>query len=264
MTMSTALQNKLLQYAPEPPAKTWEAIAKALDEAPITSDFAQSLYQYEETPPVSAWSRISTELDNSSPAKVIPFYKRNRRALQYVAAAVILFAFVLGAGLLVNRSARPELNHTNAAVNIPVDTESKRSLPGNNAAVAVEQAPVSSFQNHEPIAAIHRESRNITNRIRSHMQLGNVLLAANFIPKTAERKQTVSRDPSLDKYMVYSDNDGNAMKLPKKLFDFITCVREDMLCKEQMQQLQEKLASTSLNTDFTGVLEILNNLKENQ
>jgi hypothetical protein len=64
--------------------------------------------------------------------------------------------------------------------------------------------------------------------------------------------------------MVYSDGDGTAMKLPKKLFDFITCVREDILCKQEMQQLQQRFASTVLTTDFTGVLEVLKTLKENQ
>jgi hypothetical protein len=54
------------------------------------------------------------------------------------------------------------------------------------------------------------------------------------------------------------------MKLPKKLFDFITCVKEDITCKQEMQQLQQRFASSVLTTDFTGVIEILKTLKENQ
>jgi hypothetical protein len=264
MTMSTELQKKLSEYAPEPPAKTWDAIAKALDETPVITGFANSLYHYEETPPNDTWSGISAVLDKSAGAKVVPFSRKNR-TLQYVAAAVILLAFVLGAGLMIgNRTITPSIPGTNAAIKIPADTESKKYDTQNDVAVSPGHLPTSSFEREDPVLISHKENRSIISRIRPSTRLGNVLLAANFIPKTAERKQTVSNYPASDKYMVYSDNEGNAMKLPKKLFDFITCVREDVLCKEQMLELQEKLASTSLNTDFTGVLEILKNLKENQ
>jgi hypothetical protein len=264
MTMSTELQKKLSAYAPEPPANTWDAIAKALDETPVVTGFADSLYQYEEIPPNDPWSKISAELDKSAGAKVVPFFRRSR-IVQYVAAAVILLAFVVGAGLMIgNRTITPSMTGTNAAIKIPADTESKKVDTQNNVAVSTGQIPNTSFEQEYPVVISHKENRSIRNRISPTTRLGNVLLAANFIPKTAERKQTVSNYPASDKYMVYSDNEGNAMKLPKKLFDFITCVREDVLCKEQMLELQEKLASTSLNTDFTGVLEILNNLKENQ
>ena len=63
---------------------------------------------------------------------------------------------------------------------------------------------------------------------------------------------------------MYSDGDGNAMRLPKKLFDFISCVKEDVSCKQEMQQWQQQFAAAVLTTDFTGVLEILKTLKENQ
>ena len=261
--MSKELQKKLSEYAPEPPAKTWDAIAKALDETTELTGFASSLYQYEETPPIDSWSKISAVLDKAAGAKVVPF-SRKKRTIQYVAAAVILLAFILGAGLMTgNRNSSPAISGTNAAIKISADTEAKKVDPQNDVAVSSEPSS-SPLQHADPILSNHKENRSVISRIRPGTQLGNVLLGANFIPKTAERKQTVSNYPASDKYMVYSDNEGNAMKLPKKLFDFITCVREDVLCKEQMLELQEKLASTSLNTDFTGVLEILKNLKENQ
>jgi len=264
MIMSTELQKKLTEYAPEPPANTWDAIAKALDETPAVTGFANSLYQYEETPPMGTWSKISVVLDTTAGAKVVPF-SRKKRIVQYVAAAVILLAFVLGAGLMIgNRTTTPSITGSNASIKPSADTETKNAGPHNDVAVSTGQIPNSSFEREVAVVSSHKENRSIISRIRPSTRLGNVLIAANFIPKTAERKQTVSNYPASEKYMVYSDNDGNAMKLPKKLFDFITCVREDLLCKEQMQQLQEKLAATSLNTDFTGVLEILNNLKENQ
>jgi len=263
MTMSTELQKKLSEYAPEPPAGSWEAIAKALDEAPATG-FAQLLHQFEATPPADSWQKINALLDGTSQAKVVPISNSRRRIWQYATAAAILVFAITGFLLLGSRSTTPAINDTRAAATQPADTDAKQIPPQNNTASAIQRVENAGDGQVAALTAYHRESRNITNRIRPDLQLGNVLLAANFIPKKAERKETVLKEANLDKYMVYSDNEGNAMKLPKKLFDFITCVKEDLLCKEQMQQLQEKLASTSMNTDFTGVLEILSNLKENQ
>jgi hypothetical protein len=85
----------------------------------------------------------------------------------------------------------------------------------------------------------------------------------SFMPVNAERVQTVDEDIPLEKYMVYSDGEGTAIKLPKKLFDFFSCVKEEAECKMQMRQLQQQFASTS-TTDFGGVMELVKKLADNQ
>jgi hypothetical protein len=108
------------------------------------------------------------------------------------------------------------------------------------------------------------EKKTILKRLRPQLKLGSLVITNRFVPKVAQTKQTVDKDASAEKYMIYSDGDGNVLKLSKKLFDFFSCAKEEVVCREQMQQLQQQFASTSLSTDFTSVLEMLQKLKENQ
>jgi hypothetical protein len=64
--------------------------------------------------------------------------------------------------------------------------------------------------------------------------------------------------------MIYSDGDGNAVRLPKKIFSAFACPTEDIKCKQRLQQLREKFAESAMTADFTGLLQILKSLQENQ
>ena len=64
--------------------------------------------------------------------------------------------------------------------------------------------------------------------------------------------------------MVYSDDDGNAMRLSKKLVELISCVKEEVVCAEQVQQMQYKIANYITTNDFSGLMEMLRNMKENK
>ena len=260
--MSSSLQEKLLQYAPEPPQKVWEEIADSLDAS--ASTLSDKLYQFEETPAAEVWNKINNKLDNNQPAKVLPFFQRHKTVLRYGAAAAILIFVAVAAVLLVNRK-----NESGSMATIPANSQSQPAQT-NSTVPAPDVEPKSTLlaeipeNNSNVRESLGDEKRNLLHRLRPQMQLGSVELAKNFIPETAERKQTVDLGEPLEKYMVYSDGDGNAMKLPKKLFDFISCVKENILCKEEMQQLQEKFAAADFSNDFTGVLEMIKNLKENQ
>ena len=108
------------------------------------------------------------------------------------------------------------------------------------------------------------ERKTLLKRLRPKLKFGPAVLASHFIPKMAQAKLTVQEDAGAEKYMIYSDGDGKVLKLSKKLFDFFSCAREELACQQQMRQLQQQFASTSLTTDFTTILEMLEKLKENQ
>ena len=74
-------------------------------------------------------------------------------------------------------------------------------------------------------------------------------------------KEALFNFSSLNDHMVYSDGDGNAMKLPKKLFSLVNCPDGDGSCKERIHQLQQKLSSTAMTADFTGILDMLRQLQ---
>ena len=261
--MSTQLQNKLWHHAPEPPQKVWDNIAILLDDKP-EADFPKKLYAFETNPSPLAWDKINARLNAPSPAKVVPFFQKQKKLIQYVAAAAVVIFLALttlwltdnktGSATTATAPATVPPPQRNIAPKAPPD---QRPAPESNSLLASARSNTNDQKNTE-------EKKSPYNKLQPQAKLGAIISHWAFMPKVAEAKQTVSSDIPSEKYMVYSDGDGNAMKLPKKLFDFITCVKEDILCKEEMQQLQQKVASAVLTTDFTGVLEVLKNLKENQ
>lgn len=260
--MSTQLQNKLWHYAPEPPQKVWDTIASRLNDK-MEAGFPKKLYDFETSPSPLAWDKINARLDAPSPAKVIPFFQKHKKLVQYAAAAAVVIFLALTTLLLIDNKTGSAITATTPETvpppqrNIaPKTSPDQGPAPESNSLLASARSNTNE-KNTE-------EKKSPYNKLQPQSKLGAIISHWTFMPKVAEAKQTVSSNTSSEKYMVYSDGDGNAMKLPKKLFDFITCVKEDMLCKEEMQQLQQKVASAVLTTDFTGVLEVLKNLKENQ
>ena len=261
--MSTSLQNKLLQYAPEPPEKVWDAITNALD-GNAAPGFAEKLYVFEQVPSPHVWNRLSNQLDFLRPVRAVPFFQRYKKLATYSAAAAILIFIAIGIALFPSKT-KPAI-----VANTPANIQSKKIIPDPNAPsepyATESSSSLAAANQHRNTGQknIPGEKKNLLSRLRPSTYLGSVMIAKTFIPRKAETRQTVNSDAPIEKYMVYSDGDGNAMRLPKKLFDFISCVKEDIRCKQEMQQLQEQFASAVLTTDFTGVLEILKTLKENQ
>jgi len=253
--MSEALQNKLQQYAPQPPEGVWNRIASSLDEEPAA--LGARLQAYEEAPPAHTWAAIARRL-GSAPLKQVS----TQTIIRYAAAAVCIGLVVFGglrffakgpaeAGLITHEARTPagtaspepaERKATDAPIREPDGITASRTTKGSP---------------HTP------RGRN-GDRIAAGTSLAARGLMENFIPQTAEPKPVIAARPTVEKYMVYSDDLGNAVKLPKKLFDFFACVAEDISCKKQMQHLQQKFAATGFTTDFTGVMEMLQGLKENQ
>jgi hypothetical protein len=258
--MSNQLQTKLLEYAPEPPAKVWNAIEAALDEGSPT--LAHKLYEFEVSPPSQVWDKIDSELDKTSqPAELIPFYQLHKKAIGYAAAA-LLFLLTITSGYLMNRKTQSA-----SFVTSPIPSQPKQD----NANTFNQTDPSHNTTLYTQVNGSPNDQRNyseekktILKRLRPQLKLGSLVITNRFVPKVAQTKQTVDKDASAEKYMIYSDGDGNVLKLSKKLFDFFSCAKEEVVCREQMQQLQQQFASTSLSTDFTSVLEMLQKLKENQ
>jgi hypothetical protein len=258
--MSNQFQTKLLEYAPEPPERVWNAIETALDEG--SSTLSHKLYEFEATPPPQVWNKIDIELDKTArPAKLISFYRQHKKAMGYAAAA-ILFFITITSGYLMNRKTQSA-----SLVTIPASSQHKQDNTPASYAIDPSQSTAlytQKSENKNDQGSFFEEKKTLLKRLRPQLKLGSWVFTNRFVPKVARTKQTVGEDASAEKYMIYSDGDGNALKLSKKLFDFFSCAKEELACRQQMQQLQQQFASTSLSTDFTSVLEMLQKLKENQ
>jgi hypothetical protein len=258
------IKNRLSNFSAKPSPEVWDRIAASLDES---QKFASKLQHYEEVPPATVWNNINKALNTQEPfAPVVPISKSYKKVFALAAAAVVLAAIVFS-GVLLNRQQPGSQQNISAATRQqPVATPDRTITPKRESQRTDETVRAFAAVSHSEDNTVSQKnhSANVT-RLRRRLSPSHIenTMDMSFMPVNAERVQTVDEDIPLEKYMVYSDGEGTAIKLPKKLFDFFSCVKEEAECKMQMRQLQQQFASTS-TTDFGGVMELVKKLADNQ
>lgn len=227
--MSSQLQNKLLHYEVPPPPEVWNRIAASLDEN--TSTISEKLIQFEETPPAEVWEKINAQLDQSSKTKVLPFHVRYRRPLKYSGAIAIFVVVAMVVSLLISKKTESE------GKNDPPFTVSKDNNIQNEA------------------------GKSLKDTNRNSNSTAKTSTTKSVSPETNE---IVTTSLPSDKYIILNDANGNAVRLPKKLYTAFVCPTNNEDCKERLKKLRAKFAASAITPDFTGILEILKSLQENQ
>ena len=255
--MDSPIQNKLLHYEIQPPEGAWDKIAASLDET-ISLPLSQKLYDYEEQPLGTVWQNIVAQLEGSvsEKAKVVPFFIRYRRPLKYSGAVAIFIFFAVITSLLVSKKTESEL----PAQGITNGVKSKKDTSltaGSTENITVFQP---TGKNDEQGTIAKSKIRDI----KTDDSQRSVSFDADLFPREAQRNDIFSTSLSPDKYMIYSDGDGNAIRLPKKIYSAFACSTNDLICKQRLQKLRQKFAASAVTTDFTGLLQIMKSLQENQ
>jgi hypothetical protein len=276
--MNEQFQQKLLNYAPVPPAGTWDSISNALDETMSSSSFPSLLHNFETSPPKDTWNKIEQQLSAPGP-KVIPIGERRKTSplKRYIAAAVV---FLIAAASIIFWNREEILpgyeltqNETpqqvpSSPVSTPAPAPSASSVAGSTALQPPVQTEQASLPSRTRIArsstneTADRSTGNIS--VRPMMKTSSLLNLGSFFPKKAQPKETAISSMTEEKYMIYSDDEGQAMKVSKKLISFFVCVKEEILCQQEKRQLEQKIASYTTTSDFAGIVELLRILKENQ
>ena len=258
--MSSQLQHKLLHYEIQPPEGVWNKIAASLDES-ISLALSEKLYQYEEEPSSKVWQNIITELDAPfrEKAKGVPFYVRYRRPLKYSGAVAIFIFLAVLTSLFISKKTESEVPPQGIpnSVSVKNDTSKPSVEPKQENSIA---------QLNETNKREHLISRSKVSRIKQeeYQTSSSSSSFESFLPQKAEKNEIANSSVSSDKYMMYSDGDGNVVRLPKKIFNAFACPVNDVICKQRLQQLKEKFAQSAMTADFTGLLQILKSLQENQ
>lgn len=254
--MENNLQNKLYHYAALPPESAWDKIADALE----NNDYAKRLTAYEEQPPVTVWRKLEESLNEAAtPAKVVPFLIRYKNPLRYVAAASVIAVALVAVTLTTRRTEAGSLAAGTNAVVTPPHTQPKferrfvtNSPEGKSATKTADNAV-----EEKGLAASVRRTLAY---IKPRNILPKLSLSKRFIPRQAVEK-TVADFSTQDAFMVYSDGDGNAMRLPKKLFSLVNCEDGDETCKHRIETLRQKLSAAVAPSDFTGMLDLVRQLQ---
>jgi hypothetical protein len=257
--MSSQLKNKLLHYELQPPEGVWSKIAASLDEN-LSVSVSEKLYHYEEEPSTKVWQSIVSELQlpDREEAKVVPFYIRYRRPLKYSGAIAIFIFLAILTSLFISKKTESELPPKQAATTATTKKDSSKPAENPNENNSATQAPQKTKT--QRLIARSKASKESQDEVQNF----STASLESFLPQQAEKNDIVSSPVSSDKYMIYSDEDGNVVRLPKKIFSAFACPTDDAVCRQRLQQLKEKFAQSAMTADFTGLLQILNSLQENQ
>lgn len=242
--MNSDLQNKLQQFSADPPAGAWNKIASALE---ADESFAPRLYAYEEEPPLANWQKIEQALAaHPEKTKHIPWHQRISRPVRYVAAAGILAIVLVAITLTTERTEAGALQAEGTAVapatNLPVTTGTHPSGNKNKAG--------------QPLNANATTPGGHSNKSPGRPQAQQPTPAAGNGNFSTAPVHALHND-----YVTYSDGNGKVMKVSRKMETYINCRDGDQPCKQRLQELRKKMAAKAMTTDFTGILEMLQQLQ---
>ncbi len=271
--MSSDYANKLKAFEARPPEGAWNRIANALEGSSV-APAADRLFFYEATPPAGIWQKIEASLPQE-PAKVVSIFHRYRRPLRYASATAALVVIGLLASLLLSKRTESE----SLAKGNPVEQAGKSAPapqlePNRTTTVTASAINVQRIPEEETGKMAYRSAATGSGDRLSYLNTTDVTRGLRRAVRSSmlfRRLFSVPDEPralpptdGADRYMVFSDGNGNIARLPKKMYDAVRCKEDDLACQQRIRLLQQKLSSSAFTTDFTGVMQILGNLQENK
>lgn len=249
--MNDHLKNKLFYYEENPPAHVWGEIHDTLE----NNQLGKKLYKYEATPSSFIWEKIRKQIDEENKVQTLP--TKNIRYLRYAGVAALFILLIYSVSIFVNKKSIQK----DKMVTENTDNKKQGDTINLTTPFSSEETPKKIEDAiSDPVArnkfAINRKIHRLPSEIVT------TSIASQTIATVKEKIRHLDL-ANADRYMVYSDQAGNNKKLPRKLFDIVNCEEMDMVCKENLQKLQEKISTASLSLDFMGFVQMLKHVQEN-
>ena len=275
--ISDKLKQQLQDLEINPPAKSWESIAASLDEevyaafpeklsllelappatawekiqeklSPEFENLSSKLFHLEVEAPLSAWKNIAAALDENKvqtlqpkKSKVVPF-------LKYAAAACLVGVLAFGAIKLFSpqkndatATTEPKINQPQRQNNItkPEEpavkrTELSNNLPTERRVIASNKNPEIETQSSSLTAATYM-NEVVSGDFNNEENLGSFQQASlhGDVPGSSSLLE------SFDRYIVFTNDDGNVVRLSKKMADALGCVYNNAT-SEQRKYCQDQ------------------------
>ena len=254
--MSELLQKKLFDYHAQPSNNVWDKIDVALD-LDANKNISEKLGNYELKPPSFLWENISASL-NQSQAPVLPIWKRFSKSTKYISAAASILAIIIFISVFFNKKTAAD------SVKMPVVKQNNIG-PASPSISPSTQNELAKDDDKRPDALSSLSNYN-SNKIKSYrLPLETYSSDSNegdIDDRVLKNNYPLQEPEYLDRYMVFSTASGEAFRLSKKLFDLFACSNSDEDCRENIENIQEKMADPSIAVagDFPGVLAMLQNM----
>ena len=237
--MSSQLQHKLQQFEALPSKDVWQAIDERLNDT--DSSIKDLLYTFEATPPSSNWLAIETALATPLIEKKKSLYNTNWFRL--AAAAVILG--IVAISIFTFAIKQPK----NTIASQPASQIQQNQIETSAAEVNINDKMSPSLPNEN--------KNNSTDAEKAGMQQSNL---SNTLTSTTSKR-----------YKVVAKEDGKLVRFSQKAFAVFDCAvkataNKSERCKENIQSMQEKMASTMVSptSDFAGLIDMIKTLEENK
>lgn len=276
--MSSAIQNKILNYEVSPPAGVWKKIEDALDESELAHEFPSKLYGAEVLPPVSAWNKIANSLDADHEA-AIPEHRKISPLLKYAAAAVLIgFLAWGGVQLLNNKSGNQDVVKQDV---LPLEkdspapvTDQNNNATDENIASADNNISSDEARNDAALEASKKTFAKLDMPVKSRIK--EIASGFSFASSVAGENipgiipdDEIGTDNLASRYITLMTSEGNIIRMSKKLTDMACCVsgeEENDECKDQMKKWREMIiCSPSCHStgNFLDILGFVGALKDN-
>lgn len=247
--MEKELQHKFFNYQAQPPADAWNKINLALDEE-ASKPFTERLFDYKQNPSPFIWENIAVSLDEDG-QRTIPLGKRFSKSVRYGMAAASLIAVAVLITLLINKNSISEdasLSTTHSSTVVPATQEPQKE----NQIVVAEKA-TNGTDDFDPPQDYSKVSPIRIKKTTPSFNRGNQIVARNVSKVEIDMPE---------RYIIYASSSGDAFRISKKLFDLFACSDVDLKCREDIELMQQQVASPNVMaaTDFSGLLDLLQSI----
>ena len=253
--MSELLQKKLFDYHAQPSTNVWGKITLELD-SDANKNISEKLRIYELKPPGFVWENISASL-NQSETPVIPIWKRVSKSTKYISAAASILAIAIFINVFFNKQTAAD------SVEMPVVKQNSIGPASPPVSLSIENELPKNDNKSSGELTMRSDNGNNTKSYRLPLQTYTSDSNEGDIDDHVLKNNYPLQEPEyLDRYMVFSTASGEAFRLSKKLFDLFACSNSDEDCRENIENIQEKMADPSIAVagDFPGVLAMLQNM----
>lgn len=220
----------------------------------MANQIQNKLINFEAQPPAGVWEKIAASLDEEKSSSLA------RRLQQYEVIP-------------------QEHNWKNINVALDQDSKIRKGFFEKNRRLFIYSGAAAAIVVFVILINLLTPDRTISNEVAadkiktSSESPSTVLHKEKNNSNSYTNKDKKSVPVALDKmddgrYITLVKDDGNKVRLSKKILSVYNCATNEInvSCKEQMKNLQEKMASslTSPSVDFAGFVELVRNLKEDQ
>ena len=225
-----------------PPAQAWNNVLENLEEEKAFDHLSDRLKQLEIPPPVQLWSKIESELPRAvAVPKSAPVKKGSFKWARYAVAATVVGLLCFATFHMIEKSNKDSKTILSRFENNDRKNDQQIASLDKKEKESTKQAP--SLTGHPSVPDAHTQPTQIKTA------------AGNTYTTTVEKNKSLQ-----GRYILLMTEDGNVVRISKKLGNIADCVAgasSGSECSGQIEQWQKQLAKAPVTATPDTFLDLL-------